>query len=738
MTHFFMKKISIFLIFSIIFTVLPLNRTEAQSVSGVVFVKTQAHPTVFMIQNGQKYAIRNEAVFKSYGVDWSEVHHVSEQQLMQYPTARLLRATGDPAIYYLDYRLNKKHVQPTEQIFKQYGNRFEDVLVVSQSDLNAWEDMKLVKTSSSPSVYYLEGNRKRLIPSEHDFIALDFSWSQIATIAPFDLAYYQDGERLTAHDAQKIRIVKEPVTNGSLRITREDHQAVTALRAYTNDNLYMRIALSSEEMPVSVKSIEFRQSGHVLGRGSYIYLLEKGQQDAVRHATSLEGEYARIHFTNNELTLPPYTKKVFDVYVSIGGITESKIGHSISVSDVESTSGVMDFHVRSPFYNIIFDRNLITKVGVDTDKIIRDTNRIVMSNTSQNITQFTFQVMNEQEDVYLKRLIIENQGNVSLNELTDIHVNISASGSSKNTSNAKAKNRKPNREVNYFYKKGKYRGRYPSSVQKKSSTPPGSSNLSGIDDTIIERDRIILTLENNPAVINKDQELKVIVSANLSGRQEGEVLNLMIADPSDIELVGAESNQFIVAQARGLNDRSFPIGDRIEAPFNVITTGHGESSISIATASSKTPLAAGAKSVSLAEIQIKNGREDAQIERLDVKIANPGSTSLGTTLRVKHGGKVVGSANASGYMNRFAAIKLTEPVKANQNQTVTLSFEVDVPFETTANDSYQLSMRNPELRTGNTNISYVINEEVTAYKLNVMPFAVSVRVNPDTSNLAIP
>ncbi len=104
---------------------------------------------------------------------------------------RLVKVQGDSLIYSI--RNGKKHLIPTEEIFRDYGYRFEDVEEITGEELNSYPRVKLVyKKGDSKKIHYLtETSMLRLIPDKKILESYGTSSSEAIQISEKEFGSYQ-------------------------------------------------------------------------------------------------------------------------------------------------------------------------------------------------------------------------------------------------------------------------------------------------------------------------------------------------------------------------------------------------------------------------------------------------------------------------------------------------------------------------------------------------------------------
>lgn len=107
----------------------------------------------------------------------------------------VIKSPDSPKIYYITEKGLKRWI-PTEPIFLSYGNRWSDVIIVSQSQVESIQDNILIRLPGDSKVYKLDNNTKRWITTAEAFIRNNFQWSQIAPVNQTELNYYPVGDEV--------------------------------------------------------------------------------------------------------------------------------------------------------------------------------------------------------------------------------------------------------------------------------------------------------------------------------------------------------------------------------------------------------------------------------------------------------------------------------------------------------------------------------------------------------------
>ncbi|MDD3006964.1 MAG: hypothetical protein PHX30_05310 [Candidatus Pacebacteria bacterium] len=147
---------------------------------------------VYLVTNGTKRHIPNPDIFLNYGFSWNDIKDVDQSVMDKYQEAHLIRETGKEAVYYFTPEGIRKHI-PTADIFNSYNNKWEDVQVISQNEMESYPASNLVRLKNDNDVYLIEGPKKRRVPSVSVFNKHQYAWNHVISINQVEFDYYQTG-----------------------------------------------------------------------------------------------------------------------------------------------------------------------------------------------------------------------------------------------------------------------------------------------------------------------------------------------------------------------------------------------------------------------------------------------------------------------------------------------------------------------------------------------------------------
>ena len=116
-------------------------------------------------------------------------------QIDTYPQLYLARAEGSSKVYYISGGGYKKWIRNIE-IFNSYDNNWDDVVLVSQKDLDIYPDVSLIRAKGGERVYKLEGSTKRWVKTAEIFNKLGYDWGAILTVNETEFNFYTEGSAI--------------------------------------------------------------------------------------------------------------------------------------------------------------------------------------------------------------------------------------------------------------------------------------------------------------------------------------------------------------------------------------------------------------------------------------------------------------------------------------------------------------------------------------------------------------
>ena len=121
---------------------------------------------VYEIVKGKKHLIPTLDIFYEYGFRAEWVQFISQEQLDKYRRIKLIQVQGDKnkIVYYLtDAGLRRRVLN--QEIMDSYGDRTQDIIVVSRKEFSYYPDNKFIHLEDAPQfdVYLIDDNIKKYL-----------------------------------------------------------------------------------------------------------------------------------------------------------------------------------------------------------------------------------------------------------------------------------------------------------------------------------------------------------------------------------------------------------------------------------------------------------------------------------------------------------------------------------------------------------------------------------------------
>jgi len=167
---------------------------EKQSgTDSVNLVRVKGQPDIYEIVGGKKHLIPTMDIFYDYGFKLEWVQDITQKQLDKFPRIKLMQITGNKKKTYYFTEGGMVRLIPDKSVFSSYGDREEDIIVISKKEFNFYPQNQFVflENPLTRDVFQvIEGKTKRYItPQAVKRLKIDSE--QIAPINQTELATYK-------------------------------------------------------------------------------------------------------------------------------------------------------------------------------------------------------------------------------------------------------------------------------------------------------------------------------------------------------------------------------------------------------------------------------------------------------------------------------------------------------------------------------------------------------------------
>lgn len=372
------------------------------------------------------------------------------------PKIRQVRTSEGPAVYFLYHTGHRKKAYLNADIYLDYGNKWPDVKIISSSELNSWPDVKLIKKADSPTVYFIQGNKKSAIKSWADLESFNLTSEPILKVSQKEINYFTTLSYAeigltskeispaisnppnssttttpvtpiaTATPITPIATTSKPIIQtGKLLLYSDLVKGANdnSLLTGSNNNLIGSFRFRSPEKTVTISSIIFTFTGlhsESILRGIKVYDENNVEYDA--SFSIRRDNHQATMYLKNKLSLYPGSEKTMKVYLDLGeAIDNQTIKVEIKKAIDVNTSAVPTavFPLVGSTFKILNGNNLLGKIlsqeeSVAVGQLVSTGNRL--------IGKFTLSETSGKEDVLVSKLIFSNTGTAGKNDWEDFRL----------------------------------------------------------------------------------------------------------------------------------------------------------------------------------------------------------------------------------------------------------------------------------------------------------------------------
>lgn len=159
-----------------------------------ILVRIMGQTEIYEIIGGQKHLIPTKDIFYDYGFRDELIQNITTEELNRYSRVKLIRAEGDNNKTYYLTEGQMFRLIPNNKIFDSYGNRSEDVLVISKREFNYYPPNQFVFLESPlrRDVFQIVNGKKRYVtPMAVERMKIRFY--DLAPINEMEFNYYKIG-----------------------------------------------------------------------------------------------------------------------------------------------------------------------------------------------------------------------------------------------------------------------------------------------------------------------------------------------------------------------------------------------------------------------------------------------------------------------------------------------------------------------------------------------------------------
>lgn len=327
-----------------------------------------------------------------------------------------VKVANNPTVYYLDYSRKIKKAYLSEESFLSYGNKWSDVVEISQNELNNWRNAYLIKVDNNKTVYYINGVNKAIIKNEKEFTKNGFKWEDIIVVNEIDLSSYT----LINFD-----LMFKKDNSGRLLI----NICETSPESYfiplnTKDNLVAVFNFKAEESIVEIKNLSIKLNGVFDNQIIKNIRLVDENIENYEVLASISNRIINFSLYSNPIVIPVGQEKKIKIFVDLGyyeNIENNTFWLNLEDSDFINTEAkiLANFPLESNVMELIDAENLLGEVEIEQTAVIDESNVAIIGNTDRILAKYKISEISKNENIVIKELIFKNLGSARGSDISN-------------------------------------------------------------------------------------------------------------------------------------------------------------------------------------------------------------------------------------------------------------------------------------------------------------------------------
>lgn len=363
------------------------------------------------------------------------------------PKPYQVKLASSSVIYFLHYGSHHKKAYLNSTSYRSYNNKWSDIKVISAKELATWPDIDLMKTGSSPAVYYIKGNKKAKLLSRDDLERFGFLGEPILNVSDVDLAQYKTVSYqeigLLPNDIKNETGVSNSdnpsdssnnsatVTNptpttpavflGNLNVSNELVKVTdNTLITNTKDNLMGIFRFQATQNTATITSITFSFTG-LFNSALLSQATAKDENNTnYRITTNVRPNDHQITINfRDPLTIDPGAEKTVKVYVDFKSCECNNQNVRLELKKASDIVTNLTPNANWPLQGTIFKMmvadNLLGSLTIQKETLAGLTST---GNSGRLLGKFTLGETTGREDVVIKKIVFKNNGSASKHDLT--------------------------------------------------------------------------------------------------------------------------------------------------------------------------------------------------------------------------------------------------------------------------------------------------------------------------------
>ena len=160
----------------------------------VVLVRVIGQTDIYEIIGGKRHFIPTKDIFYDYGFRDELIQNITAEELNRYPRVKLIKVEGDNKKTYYLTEGQMLRLIPDSKVSQSYGDRDEDIIVISKKEFNFYPQNQFVFLWGSlyKDVFQIVNGKKRYV-TPMAVERMNIRSDDIAPVNETELTYYKMG-----------------------------------------------------------------------------------------------------------------------------------------------------------------------------------------------------------------------------------------------------------------------------------------------------------------------------------------------------------------------------------------------------------------------------------------------------------------------------------------------------------------------------------------------------------------
>lgn len=416
---------------------LPLPSAAASFLGDDVrIVKQEGDSRLFVINQGKRQHIRDLSILRSYPS--RRVETISSEEFERTKSIRLIKSPLGPRVYLLDAKTGQKIWFPTEASFVGSNENWNEIVEISGTDSRAYPNAVLLKISGQPKVYQINYDtlEKVHIKSEADFLAAGFNWKKIVTVPEALLDAFREVDEFSKEtvvapepdtsNEPEVDNEPEPQEPGAQVVVNQTFRAPVSFATGTSHNVMQRITFRAGDGPANITGLNLTRKGFLLDNDFLSVAVVDDNGFLLAEPLTPSRGVLSYKFAAPFQIEPRETRIItvvaaFERELSSNG--QLPVGFSIEKSSDIITNNIVggSFPIASQLHRVIPAATIIGSLTVSTDPGFSVGN-LVVGEKDAVLNSFLFKETSGVEDVALHRVILSLTGSLRVRDFTNFEL----------------------------------------------------------------------------------------------------------------------------------------------------------------------------------------------------------------------------------------------------------------------------------------------------------------------------